>query len=393
MPQADSNRMSVRFFEEAAFGKFETANPKFTELRLTGESLAQATDVIASQELRSDRQVVDLIRTGVSSGGNINGELSYGAYDDFYEKVLQSAGWSTVQTAGPAATFAVTAGSGNYVIADSGSGFGSFAVGQWIYISGFADAANNGYAKISVQAAGSITVTHNGNGVTEAAAATVTITMGPQVLNGTTLATYNVEKEFEDLSNEFEQHAGMGIDTWNRDVTVDGIVTDSFGFIGAISQSATSTLGDGSPTAAPTEAVMNAIDDVVGVLESGAQYDVTALNWALANSLRARLQVGTLGAISLGVGTVGITGGHTAYYATKAIMDKYLGDVLTDLVFVFARGANAYVVDFPSVKYSSGQRVAGGINTDILAEMQWTAFMDATELVSMRVARFAGVIV
>jgi len=389
---ADSNRAALRFWEETTFGAFATGTPKFTALRFTGESLRQETQTTVSQEIRSDRQVTDLVRTGVTAAGDLNFELSYGAYDDFLESALLSAAWSTQQQA-TGTTFSVTAGSGTYTIADSGSGFGSFAVGQWVYISGFSDAGNNGFGKITAASAGSITVKGNGNGVTDTAGDSVTITMGPQIVNGTTFKSYNMEREYTDVANEFEQLAGMAIDQLNLNTQADGLVNGSFGFVGKSAQSNTATLGDGSPTAAATNDVMNAIDDVQAVLENYTSYDVTQLSMSLVNNLRARLQVGTLGAVSLGTGTVGLTGGHQAYFESKAVMDKYLNATSSALSFIFSKGTNAYVVDMPRIKYSSGQRVAGGINQDILADMQWTAIRDATEDATIRIARFAGVIV
>lgn len=388
---SDSNRVALRFYEESAFGQFESGNPKFTAVRFTGESLNQATQSTTSQEIRSDRQIVDLIRTGVNAAGDINGELSYGSPpDDLLEAALQSSGFSTEQTAGPGTTFSVTAGSGSYTIADSGSGFGSFAVGQWVYISGFSDAANNGFAKITAASAGSITVSHNGNGVNDTAGDTVTITMGAQITNGTSLRTFNWEKEFTDLSNNFEQFAGMAIDTFGLNVTSDGIVTWTFGWLGALSQSNTATLGDGSPTAAATDSVMNAIDDVQLVFANGTSYDVTSFNFQIQNNLRARLQVGTLGAISLGSGTINATGAHQAYYNTITEMDAYLNDTARDFGIIFFKDTDAYVIEFPQAKYSSGQRVAGGINQDVLADMAFQAYRDASEDVTIRIAKFSG---
>ncbi|MBB76530.1 MAG: hypothetical protein CMJ75_18655 [Planctomycetaceae bacterium] len=386
---ADSNRVALRYWEEVTFGAAATGTPTFKSLRLTGESLNQATSSSTSNELRSDRQVSDLIRTGVNAAGAINGEISYGAYDDFFQYALLSSGWSTEQEVS-GTTFSVTAGSGSYVIADSGSGFGSFAVGQWVYIKGFASNDNNGWAKISAASAGSITVTNNGDGSTVIAGPTVTITMGAQIVNGTTLTTLNIEKEFEDLSNEFELSTGMSIESFNVSVTSDAILTCAFNFLGKSQTSNTATVGDGSPTAAPTDGVMNAIDNVVAVYENGSTYDVTQLSFDLNNNLRARLQVGTLGAISLGTGTVSVTGAHQGYYASKTVMDKYLNDTVSSLAFIFVKDTDAYVIEFPQIKYSSGQRVAGGINQDIIADMQWTAYRDPTEGITVRIQRFTA---
>jgi hypothetical protein len=136
---------------------------------------------------------------------------------------------------------------------------------------------------------------------------------------------------------------------------------------------------------------MNPVDDVVAIFENKASFGSTRFAFNLRNNLRARLQIATLGAISLGSGTVNIEGTVNAYFESKATMDRYLNFSITNLAIIFddATGTS-YVVDFPSVKFTSGRRVAGAINTDVIAEMAFTAFRDATEGITVRIARWAA---
>ena len=46
--------------------------------------------------------------------------------------------------------------------------------------------------------------------------------------------------------------------------------------------------------------------------------------------------------------------------------------------------------DMPKVKYSSGQRVAGGQNSDIIADMEFTAVRCPSENITLRIAKFTG---
>ena len=129
----------------------------------------------------------------------------------------------------------------------------------------------------------------------------------------------------------------------------------------------------------------------LAVLENMVSYPVTSANFTVANNLRARLQVGTLGAISIGAGKVAVTGQFTAYFNSKTLLDKYLAFTATSLSFVLEDGsANAYVIDFPQVRLTSASRNAAGENQDVMADVGFTAYRDSTEDVTVRITRFAA---
>ena len=394
---SDANRILISYVAESSFGVFPSGPaPTLKDVRITSESLKQNNNATQSQELRSDRQVADIIRQGISASGSVNFEFSYSAFDDWLQYLLQSSGWAGAQTIDSADTDIAAVASGNKFTHTTAWAVTPTA-NQWIRVSGFANAANNGYFKVSSATSTEIVVT-GGTLVDESATPPVTITQGDQIVNGTTLTTMSMERDYQDLSGsaQFAQYLGMALDTFTLDTNTDGILTGAFGLIGKKGQSASATGGDGSNTAAPTKPVMNAVDNVKKIVEAGSSYGVTQIGMSIANNLRARQQVGTLGAISLGSGTMQASGSHTAYYDDETVIDKYLNDTETSLAQVFEDSntggslglGNGYVIDFPRVKYTDGQRVGGGINQDVLAQMQWQAFRHATELVTVRIARF-----
>lgn len=59
-------------------------------LRFTSETLNASASATQSNEIRTNRNVSDLIRTTLSVGGDVNIELSYEMYDDFLQGLLQS---------------------------------------------------------------------------------------------------------------------------------------------------------------------------------------------------------------------------------------------------------------------------------------------------------------
>ncbi len=87
-----TNRTKLSKVRESTYGVTPTS-PGFTTVRNTSSSLNANPQTIVSNEIRSDRQVADLILVGFQSGGDVNGELSFKNFDDDWEEALQST-WS-----------------------------------------------------------------------------------------------------------------------------------------------------------------------------------------------------------------------------------------------------------------------------------------------------------
>jgi len=362
--------------------------PVLKELRITGEGLAQETDIVLSNEMRSDRQKAEVVRTNIRASGDINFELSYDDFDVLFAAALQSAGWSDLVT-DTQITFSTD--SGDNSVNDSGSGFVAkgYEADQWILISGFTTAANNGLFKIVSVAVGKL-VLEGGTVVTEIAGDAVTIVQGRYIENGTTFRSFTFEKEFSDLAAVFSIFLGMALDGVSLNVKVGEIITGSLNLVGKSEDSAAATVAVASEDPGGYE-LLNAIDNVTALLENMTEIEITAFAFTLKNNLRARPIVGALGPDSIGSGSIEISGTLTAYFESKGLMDKYLDFDTTQLTLQLQDGdGNRYVIDLPEVRLTAGRQVAGGTNSDIIADMQFAAFLDATEGVTIRIAKFAA---
>ena len=382
---SDANRVLLSFAEESAFGIKETGS-NLTVLRYNSESLKQDMNTTVSEEIRSDRQIADIARIGVSASGGMEFELSYGSHDEFIKAALQSSAWSSEVKISAQAT--ISASSVDNSISDSESAFGSFTANQWIYISGFATAANNGFFKIRTVTAGKL-ILWNGTLVTEVAGEQITLQQGGYICNGTTLVSYNIEKDYQDLASTLSLLKGMSINGMGLEVPADGIIKGTFDFMGSAEESLTASAGDGY-NAANSNQVMTGANHVTNFLENFEETSILSLSLNLTNNLRTRLVVGTLGVASMGSGTVEITGIITLHMSDATLFNKYLNQDTTSIVFA-ARDVqgNGILIELPSVKIIDGQRNAGGINTDVIGTFEFRAFMDADELVSIRIARFS----
>lgn len=157
---SESNRGALSYILESTFGT--TPSGSLKRMRIKSEGLKQDTTFIASQELDPTAQVADQVRVGIGASGPIELELSAlgsaadGFPDDLFRAALRASSWSAAVTVTGTTIAAVNATSGVSRFTDSGSGFGSLVVGQWVRVSGFATAANNGFFKITAAAAGQI---------------------------------------------------------------------------------------------------------------------------------------------------------------------------------------------------------------------------------------------
>ena len=381
---SDANRMLLSFVEEVAFGVFPSAN--LQDIRFVSESLKQETETITSAEVRSDRQIEDIVRANLNAAGDLSLELSFNTYDSFMEAALLSGDFSSAVTKSNV-TFDMDDGDNsiNNTVGDFDAD--GYLPNQWIKVSGFATDANNGLFKIVSVAALKMVLSH-GVVVTEALGPSVTVLMGSQIVNGVEFRSFSLEKHYQDQSSEFAQFTGMTIDQFTLSITPGSIITGGFTFLGKKEVSASASAGSGNTVATTTD-VMNAIDDVKDIVENKVALQSTALDLTLVNNLRQRAVIGVLGPISIGTGTVGVTGTLTKFFETKALMNKYLNFITSSLAFVSEDAdGNSLVVDLPQIKFTDGQRINGGINTDILAEMSYTAFRHPVEGITIRIVKF-----
>jgi len=81
---AVGSRHNLSFIKEVTRG-VTPASPELQVLRSTGTTLGLSKNVNESKELRADRQTSDVRHGTQRVGGDINGELSFGTYDDLIE--------------------------------------------------------------------------------------------------------------------------------------------------------------------------------------------------------------------------------------------------------------------------------------------------------------------
>lgn len=395
---SDASSVQMTACRETTFATPATGAGGVT-MRLTGESLKQVNETTRSEELRADRQTIDIIRRSIGASGQTRHEFSYGTYDDFLEAaLLADATWTTpdVVTGANIASDALT----TRITRSTGTWAATYTVGRWLKMSGWLapNLSNNGFWKIVTVVSPTILELAGPQVmVTQAAIAGVTITLGATITNGVLLPSYSLHRKYSDLSSQFEEFLGMSIDKLGLTIPTSDKIGMTMDWLG---KRANNTAPAYTFSVATTTPIMESVDHVPLVIEGAPTtahpHTHTALgivdgSFDLSNNLRQRLQVGSLGAISVGKGQCEVAGQVRVYFQTSTLFQKFLDHVSTNLVFVLQSTfptPQSYVIELPRVKVTNGERVAGGINTDVIALLDFESYMHESETVTIRIARF-----
>lgn len=207
--------------------------------------------------------------------------------------------------------------------------------------------------------------------------------------NGVISKSYTIEKHFVDV-DEFIAYRGMMVAGGSVSIEPGSIITGNFSFLGKGAAPDVDSVALAAPTAAPTNQVVNAIDHITAISEGGAAYagDVLGLNFEIQNNLRARPAVGVLGASSIGVGRVQVSGTFNTYFNSNAEYTKFINATATSLAFNVVDGAgNQYQILFPRIRYTGGNPNASGVDTDVVLPLEFTAFRDSVTGATVRITR------
>jgi len=388
---ADTNRLALGYAEEVTFGT--TPAGALNEFRFTGESLKPALQTARSAEVRPDRMTVGILRTGMQAAGSVSCELSYLSHDAIIRGALFGAAYSSSSVILSASTAVSAVGTQNRLSRSSGDWTSDgFTAGSWIRVSGFANAANNGVFKINSSTTANLVLT-GATLVTESAGPAITVKQASMTVGGTTQASFSLEKQFTDNSNDYEILTGCLVDSWNLAVPVSGPVTHEFGFVAQDIDSAAATAGTGTLTAVSTAPVIPAVTGVTSLLENYSTLTASGLTIGVRNNLRPQNVVGTLAPTGYGKGAQDVEGTVDVYYASATLMNKALDQTASSLAVVFGDTSGNYlIVDIPAIKYVDGERIGGGRDTDIIARMRWQAYRATTsyDLCQIRYGKIAA---
>jgi hypothetical protein len=384
--------------------------------RLNGEGATQITAVDADSYTVTSSSVLvlnDIIRAeGFTNAAN-NGFKFINTGTTATDLLIQGAGL-TVETSPPvtarihlvgrrAATGDLVAATGPNRVTSTVLDFTTLglAVGDWVKFAAFAiTPADNDYVRISAITATALTldVVPSGWAADAGTGVQVQLYFGERLVNGTTRKSFTVEEEFSDHSPVTYQYLrGMVPDTYSLNAASQEVVTETIGFLGlnAVFQDS-SRLASATTLASRTNSVVNASSNVGRIALGGAAVVgsnfVTELVLEVANGLREKRAIGTLSSVDLGRGRFEVTGSLNTYFDNKTTAQAVVNNTKTSIDFRFADDAShVYLWDLPRVKFSEGAPEVAGINTDVVLNPGFQAFMHETLGYTAKLTRFHGV--
>jgi hypothetical protein len=391
MPQASTSRAQLFYAAETQWGVTPTGPaPVMKELRFTGESLAHQKNTIQSAEIRQDGQVPDLIEVGASAGGNINYELSYGAYDDWLSALFH-ANWVDTTLSSLSITFT----SGPKTIAATGIG-ATIVPGQYFRVQGATNPTNNGFFTAVIVAANSITVAETI--VTEGPTAACKVD-GSRLRNGIVEKSFTIEKLFSDLtSGQYVNMPGCEANTMSMNLQADQIISGVLGIIGKEGFSVSATVGSGT-SAAPAFDVMNATSNIGTLLEgyptmAALTTAIQQIQFTINTNLAGRRAIKSRGAIGIRQGRFVVTGNINAYFESGALYTKMISHGSSAL---HARvhdtpsapsTGRSYFLTFPRIKFSNGDPVSPAVDQDVFCNLAFQAIRDPLLGITAQIDRF-----
>jgi hypothetical protein len=384
---SDSNRVQLSYIKETTWGVTPATAPPI-EIRMTGESLTYDLSNTTSAEIRSDRQVSDLIQSGASMTGGFNFEFSYASFDDFLAGALWST-WSAKKATTSTAISVATASSLNKFVTSVATDISGIVAGQWIKTSGFAAATNNGYFLVTSVATLALTVSTALQKVT--AGATVTL-QARYIRNGVTENSFSVERNHTDLSNVHFIYTGLVCNSMSLSLNAQNIATGSFDFVGKASTVSTGAMSSGTMVGANDNTAFNAISNVANILENGvaiASCLMQSFDFSLGNNVRGLTSIGFAGNCDIGVGQIDVTGTLNAYFKDTALYTKYINGTETSISFRLTDiDGNSYIFTFPRIKFESDKQNAGSSNQDIVENIGWRAIRHLTYGCTIQIDKF-----
>ena len=340
---------------------------------------------LESSEIRTDYQVADYRHGSRNASGSLNGELSPGAYDDFFAAAVArdfTAGASTsadLTIAGSGQTYTLTRAAGDFVT-------GGFFVGNVVRLSGVGlAAANVGNNLLIVQVTDTVlTVQTLGDNtlVAEGPITSVTVAVqGKQTFTpktGHTSDSFAFEEFYSDV-NVSEVYTGNKVGSVNVQLPTNGFATVDFSFMGKGLTKTGSTQYFTSPVNAPTEGLTVSVSGAVLVngVPSGV---ITSCDFSIDRGLEPANVIGTNYAVEIFDGRVRCTGNFSTYFQDATYRDYFLKEQAISLVIALSTGSekDAEVLTFviPRVKLGTAQRDGG--EAGLIQQHSFQALLNTT---------------
>lgn len=262
----------------------------------------------------------------------------------------------------------------NVLSSTTANKFLNIVAGQWLRLSGFTNAANNGVFLVATFTDSTHLVLQNSSNtqvfVTETPALAAVHIYGNFIQNSNVVTTYTVEKQMAPAL--FFQYVGCYVSSLQLTMSVGKFVEGVMNFLVKSEASAVAEAGTGAPTAAPLGRVMDNIGGFSAFAVSGALPTAVLQSVELTVSKQrsaSQYGIGSASAVGMRRGTVQVDGKLSLFFKDFTYYNDYTTE--PDLRISFQLSDNlgqTYVITLPAATIMNPSIVAKGIDQDLVAD-------------------------
>lgn len=274
---------------------------------------------------------------------------------------------------GVAGDLTITTGT-NVLSSTTANKFANVVAGQWLQLTGFTNAANNGVFKVQTKTDTTHLVLENATNtqafVTETPAGAAVSIFGNYAQNSNVVTTFSFEKQM--ASNLFLQYVGSYVSSVKLTMEVGKFVEGTFSFLVKGQQSATAEAGTAAPYIAPSGRIIDNIGGFSAFSINGAAPTAVLQSVELDISKQrsaSQYGIGQATAVGMRRGTLQVDGKLSLFFKDFTYYQYFISEAglgvswqLTD------SNGNAYVVTLPSITIMNPSIVAKGIDQDMVAD-------------------------
>lgn len=365
---SDANRATLSMVAETSMN-VPPASPTMRRLRGTGYSPQAQKRVYVSREIRPDAMVAGSAVVGRSNTGAFDFELSCGGdFDPLIEALLRGT------FVAPLVVTSVSVLAGNKF--GKTAAFGNVQVGQWVQSSGFTNAGNNGWFKVTAKSADDMTVA--GTLATEGATASTRV-RGSTLQNGIVKRSFALEMAYLDVA-QFFMFTGARWGSTNLSLTAEQPITGTANFMGIDVLDAGIAFAGGytAPTAAD---IVTASENLgtIKIADAALSTAVRSVTLNIDNKLRNQSAAGQSTPAGIAYGSQTITGRMEVYFKDRSLYTQAMahGSVALELPVVDTKG-NGLHFYMPNIKLGEPQMPVTGQDSDVMQAFDFQAFPDVT---------------
>jgi hypothetical protein len=386
---ASSSYSIIRFLEETIPGTTPVGNPQV--YRVTSGGLNQSIETIENMELRSDRGRGDTTLVSGSVSGPLNIDWSHKTHDKFLTALLAD-GYVEAGTNGIKTITDMAFNTTTHVISSATTLLPVLEKGQYFKVTGAASPLNNGIYRVSASVSptnASITVDTAVKDVGLTATAASCVISSARVKQGNdVLRSFTVERELSDVT-QFFSWSGVYVSSLNLSWADKSALSGNFGFIAKEPEvQGTTTVfpnGTGSAVAATTTPRFNSVTGTTVLIDGITMGDSCVASFTLdiaANLREIRCLGSGLSAAAITPDQFTITGSSSIFFDSATSASLY-GKKLTDLPITFSvlvtdADGNGFAVTIPRGKITEATVDVGGLGSDVLMSLNFTASTDST---------------